>query len=500
MGRPCFDENEVVAFLGGGLGESARADAETHLDVCGDCRSLVAQLADLSGTGVVPPPNLAEHASDDIALAERIARRTPQPATPGERIDHFVVTGRLGHGGMGEVYAARDTKLDRPVAIKMVRRDLAGSAEALSRLTREAQATARFSHPNIVAIHFVGEHHGQPYVALELLEGETLAERLDSAPLSPDEAVRIATAVTDALTEAHRHGVLHRDLKPDNIHIDRSERVRVLDFGLAKFLADPDVARPDEPTLSANDDVFETRASQAAGTPSYMAPEQWRGEPSSEATDIWALGGVLFTMLAGRRPYPQTSARELARAVLSSSPAPTLADAGVQLPPGLATTIAKCLDKDPVSRPTTAEVTRALARWNSGNEIASTPTPRARSRGLWAIAAVAIVLGGASWAVWSPGMGAGAGELEPTPSPGQAAAPVSAESAEEMRAPASVRAMPVAPAATPQPRVVPTPEPELDPVPTPAKKRSKPRTKPRTKPKTPPAAKPAKETLFGTRE
>ncbi len=191
---------------------------------------------------------------------------------------------------MGEVYLAEDTVLNRRVAIKFV----IESADALSksRLLREAQAAATLEHPNVCAIYEVGEHENQPYVAMQFVEGETLAERLTRGPLGPADATRIANQLAGALAEAHAHGIVHRDIKPQNIMLTPRGQVKVLDFGLARR-SQPDNA----PTLTGTD--FRV----IAGTLSYMSPEQLRGEPVDPASDVFSFGCVVYELLSGRHPF-----------------------------------------------------------------------------------------------------------------------------------------------------------------------------------------------------
>ena len=192
------------------------------------------------------------------------------------RIGDFRIRGLLGEGAMGQVYLAQDTTLGRRVALKLVKRS-AMQADALARFLEEARATASFNHPNIVTLHAVGEHDGRPYLALEYLDGESLRARLAGGPLPVREALRHGRAVAEAIAEAHRRGLVHADLKPENIVIPRDGRVRVVDFGLAKLVGDA--------------------AGGASGTPAYMAPERWRGEPPAGAIDIWAFGVTLHELV-----------------------------------------------------------------------------------------------------------------------------------------------------------------------------------------------------------
>ncbi len=265
----------------------------------------------------------------------------------------------LGSGGMGSVYLARDVNLGRRVALKFLRPEVLDSKARVERFVHEARTTARFSHPHIVAIHHVGEFRDQPYLALEYLDGWSLHDRLANERLGIQEGIRVALAIADALGEAHAHGVLHRDLKPANVMIPRDGRIRVVDFGLAKWMPRPDLATADA-SLSLDlraADVFESVGVQLRGTPSCMSPEQWRGAELTAATDIWALGLILHEVLAGEHPYRGQPARELARAVVSSDPVPM---ARFEAPHDLLAILHRCLAKEESQRPTAEDVAGEL--------------------------------------------------------------------------------------------------------------------------------------------
>ncbi len=267
---------------------------------------------------------------------------TPPQLSRGAMVDHFRVMRRLGHGGMGEVYLARDTKLGRRVALKMVHASLLGSDDAVRRFHQEARAMARLNHPNILTIHGVGDHDGYPYVALEYVEGETLSARIRGrGSLGIAEALRIGLAIAQGLEDAHRHGVVHRDLKPSNVLVGSDGRIRLLDFGLA--------------TMAGGEAPMAKKGFQ--GTPPYMAPERWGGELGTAATDVWSFGALLFRLLSGRVPFPQRDLSELGAAVLLGE-APELE--GDDLPPALKTLIKRCLSGSPDARPTSAELATAL--------------------------------------------------------------------------------------------------------------------------------------------
>ncbi len=289
----------------------------------------------------------------------------------GVEVDHFRVVRMIGQGGMGEVYLARDTQLGRKVALKVIHPRRMGTPEAAQRFLAEARTTARFSHPHIVTVYAVGQWQDNPYVALEYLEGQTLRERMVEARLSLREAMRCGLAVAEALAEAHRRRILHRDLKPENVIIPWDGRLRVLDFGLAKQLRGdaPAVAGGGGAVSLSTDtmdpvellDPTETEERKLCGTPAYMAPEQWRGEDSTEATDVWALGVLLHEMLVGRRPYHREEGNQIALAwqVAGGDPVP-LATSLLEGPPELAELVRRCQDKDPSRRPTAAEAVGVL--------------------------------------------------------------------------------------------------------------------------------------------
>ncbi|RLB64602.1 MAG: hypothetical protein DRI90_04160, partial [Deltaproteobacteria bacterium] len=281
-------------------------------------------------------------------------------APPGMMIDHYRLMRRIGHGGMGEVHLARDIKLGRKVALKLVHPKQFDSPETVERFIVEARLTARFNHPHIVTIYGVGEHDGRPYLALEYLEGQDLGARMGERPLSVREAMRIGLAVAEALLEAHAHGVLHRDLKPGNVMIGRDGLVRVLDFGLSKALdtqGPVSVRLPEQP--SSQPPPPDEHDSWGFGTPKYLAPEQWREEECTTATDLWAFGTLLYSMLGHQLPFDENLLRDQAY-VVCTEPAPPL-DGLVRLSAELSALVHRCLEKTPSDRPSAAEVVEQLS-------------------------------------------------------------------------------------------------------------------------------------------
>src|ERR1700756_2438638 len=219
------------------------------------------------------------------------------PLTRGARLDSYEIIAPLGAGGMGEVYRARDTALKRDVAIKVLPYCWSHDPERLHRFEVEAQAAAALNHPNIVSIFHVGRHDGSPYIVTELLQGETLRERLHRSPIPLREALDIGVGIAQGLAAACIARIIHRDLKPENIFLTKDGRVKILDFGLAKL----DLRK----AAKADDEIFslqqQTSAGQVLGTVGYMSPEQIRGQAADERCDIFALGLILYEMLTGRR-------------------------------------------------------------------------------------------------------------------------------------------------------------------------------------------------------
>ena len=260
---------------------------------------------------------------------------------PGDRIGSFEVEGVLGSGGMGEVYRARDATLQRDVAIKVLPRALAADPQRVARFERESRVLASLNHPNIAAIHSVAQVGDLRLFILELVEGPTLADRLQSGPLPPIEALDVARELASALAVAHERGVVHRDVKPANVKLTSSSGIKLLDFGLAKERALPDVARH----AAAGD---ATVNGMILGTCAYMSPEQARGKATDSRTDIWAFGCVLFEMLSGARAFDGDTTSDAIAAVLEHEPDWSRLPAGT--PPGIRRVLRRCLEKDPNQR------------------------------------------------------------------------------------------------------------------------------------------------------
>jgi serine/threonine protein kinase/tetratricopeptide (TPR) repeat protein len=247
---------------------------------------------------------------------------------------------------MGEVYRARDSRLDRDVAVKVLPEPLAADAEALARFEREAKAVAALSHPNILAIHDVGTHEGVRYAVTELLEGRTLREHLEGSGVGPRKAIDYALQIVSGLAAAHERGIVHRDLKPENVFVTRDGRVKVLDFGLARVLEPQSFEGVTKaPTVAGG-----TQPGSVLGTVGYMSPEQVRGQSVDQRSDIFSFGAVFYEMLAGRRAFRADSAVETMNAILTEEPPDFVVSESRSVPPGLDRIVRRCLEKDPSHR------------------------------------------------------------------------------------------------------------------------------------------------------
>jgi Tol biopolymer transport system component len=269
------------------------------------------------------------------------------PLTAGTRIGGYEIGSAIGAGGMGEVYRARDTRLDRDVAIKILPEPFASDPERVARFEREAKTLAALSHPNIAIVHGVEDVNGSRALVMELVHGPTLADRIAGGRIALDDAVDIARQVAAALEAAHSQGIVHRDLKPANVKIRDEGTVKVLDFGLAKALS-PAAASGSGLTMSPTLSLQATNAGVILGTAAYMAPEQARGRAVDTRADIWAFGVVLFEMLAGQRPFDGESISDTLASILKSEPQWSALPSDV--PPSVVRVLRRCLQKDPQKR------------------------------------------------------------------------------------------------------------------------------------------------------
>jgi serine/threonine-protein kinase len=314
----------------------------------------------------------------------------------GKRLGPYEIIALLGAGGMGEVYRARDPRLNREVAVKVLPASFANDPERLRRFEQEAHATSALNHPNILAIYDVGTNEGAPYVVSELLDGESLRERLERGPLTPRKTIHYAIQIANGLSAAHERNIIHRDLKPDNLFLTGDERVKILDFGLAKLIErfDPNVPQTDLETRRVH-----TEPGTVIGTVGYMSPEQVRGAHIDHRSDIFSFGAVLYEMLAGQRPFRRETTAETMTAILREDP-PQLGTAERPLPPTLDRIVRRCLEKEPARRFQSAlDLAFAL------NEVDSTTQPSGvaparMSRVPWLVAAAFAVI--AAIALWAP--------------------------------------------------------------------------------------------------
>jgi len=267
---------------------------------------------------------------------------------------------RIATGGMGEVWEADDTVLGRRVALKVLVEELAADRRATRRFVREARATARLTHPNVARVYDFGRDGGAPFLVMELLQGETLADRLAAGPLPPAEAARIAASVADALDAAHQLGIVHRDVKPANVMLTPAGEVKVMDFGIA----------------AAADETHSTTGSGLYATVAYVSPERVAGEPATPASDVYSLGAVLYELLCGRPPFTGSTPALVARAHLHDPPPPVRRIAP-WVPPRLAEAAEAALAKDPARRPSSAAALAARLR-SAARLPAAPPEPGPR--------------------------------------------------------------------------------------------------------------------------
>ena len=263
----------------------------------------------------------------------------------GTKLGPYEIQSLLGAGGMGEVYRAHDSRLDRTVAVKVLPASFSADRERLQRFAQEARAAAALNHPNILSIFDIGEAQGSPYVVSELLEGETLREKLRNGPLPIRRVTDYALQVTKGLAAAHDKGIVHRDLKPENLFLTNDGRVKILDFGLAKL------TRPEAQSGSGDAPTVQvaTEAGLVMGTAGYMSPEQVRGKPADNRSDIFTFGAILYEMITGKRAFHGETAADTMSAILKEE-TPELAETTRNVPPGLERIVRHCLEKNPIQR------------------------------------------------------------------------------------------------------------------------------------------------------
>src|SRR5580704_9671288 len=339
----------------------------------------------------------------------------------GETISHYRILDPLGSGGMGQVFRAEDTRLGRQVALKFLSVELARDPASLERFQREARAASSLNHPGICTIYDVGEHNGRPYLVMEVLEGQTLRERIGGRPVPTDSLLDIGAQIADALDAAHTRGIIHRDIKPANIFITARGQAKILDFGLAKQAAvrrvGEAVGAGNSVTQPTTDNLFLTSPGSAIGTVAYMSPEQARGEELDARTDLFSLGAVLYEMATGQAAFNGNTSAVVFDAILNRTPV-SPSSLNPNVPPKVEDLIGKALEKERDYRyQTAAELRGDLRRLRRDTDSGRVPSG---SSSTWAAAG-----GGVGSATAGVGVGAGSG----SGSRGRAAQPATMQDA-----------------------------------------------------------------------
>lgn len=325
---------------------------------------------------------------------------------PGTKLGDYEVQRLLGSGGMGEVYRARDTRLGRDVAIKVLPSFLSTDPDRLRRFEQEARAAAALNHPNILAVFQMGTYEGAPYLVSELLEGGTLREQLVRGPMPLRKAIDHGVQTAHGLAAAHEKGIVHRDLKPENLFVTKDGRVKILDFGLAKLTQQPTISDQSAPTVSA-----QTEPGVVMGTVGYMAPEQVRGKAVDHRADIFAFGAILYEMLMGKRAFQKPTSAETMSAILNDDPT-GISQIVPNLPPALSRVVHRCLEKNPEQRfQSASDLAFALEALSDSSAYSSAGTVQLSSTptSAWTLSALSLLLlaiaGIAWWFMRVPGTG-----------------------------------------------------------------------------------------------
>lgn len=362
----CLSDNTLTALLCDQLSAEERAEIESHIDQCDVCRNLAGELA----ASCLHSSSKTEDVPDIADLIEFASWQPPA------RIEEYQLIRFVGRGQMGQVYEAHDTKLDRRVAIKFLRAS-EPDAESRERFRTEARAIARLKHSAVVAVYRAGDIQGHPYIVSEFVVGHSL-DRVPK-PISHKASLRIDLGIARGLAAAHQAGVVHRDIKPANVMLGADDEIKLLDFGLAKLadtlplatLAEDDSTHPIDIQISL------TRSGAWLGTPRYMAPEVWRGEPATAKSDLYSLGCVLYELCSGRPPFLETDIHSLRRAVLSQDPDPLLR-AAPSIDRAFAGLVMRCLQRNPQQRPEDAQAVRGkLEQIQTGKHAALIKLKRA---------------------------------------------------------------------------------------------------------------------------
>src|SRR5437870_2180540 len=324
------------------------------------------------------------------------------PLAPGTRLGPYEIVAPLGAGGMGEVYRARDTRLERSVALKILPTTFTGDANRLQRFEHEARILSALNHPNLLAIHDVGAQNGTHYLVSEFLEGQTLREKISGGPLPQRRVTEYALEIAKGLAAAHEKGIVHRDLKPDNIFLTKDGRVKILDFGLAKQSSMASTVSEQSETMGA---PTPTTPGTVLGTAGYMSPEQVRGQPLDARSDLFSFGAILYEMISGKRAFKGGSGVETMNAILKEDP-PELSGSSLNLSPGLERIVRHCLEKEPAMRFQSArDLAFDLESLSSGSTPATAVSASRVARTGWlraplpvVIPVVALALAAAFWA------------------------------------------------------------------------------------------------------